>query len=90
MSDTRASASLAPPSTFSQPWQLRAYVIATALVEREVVDRDALDAGEGEAALRSWLSAVECSLLDQGQISTEELEAEIGRQAEIAASRKVH
>ena len=81
---------LVPPVAFTQPWQLRAYVIATALVERDVVGRDALGDTGGEAALRAWLATVERTLLEQGQISAEELDAEVARHAAIAASRNVH
>lgn len=90
MSTPSPSAPLAPPLQFGQPWQLRAYVITNALVQRNLVDRDALGDETGEVALRSWLSTVERTLLDQGRISPEELEAEIARHAAIAASRNVH
>lgn len=90
MSSPAPSAALPPPVAFSQPWQLRAYVIASALVERDVVARDALGNEDGEAALRSWLAAIERTLLEQGQISAEELDAEIARHAAIAAAKSVH
>ena len=90
MSTPTPSAPLSPPVVFSQPWQLRAYVIASALVERDVVGRDTLGTGDGEATLRSWLAAIERTLLEQGQISAEELDAEVARHAAIAASRTVH
>ena len=88
--NTPAPAPLAPPLEFQQPWQLRAYVIANVLVQRDLVDRGALAQGAGEEALRSWLSTVERTLLDRGDISAEELEAEVARHAAVAASRSVH
>ncbi|MPZ73885.1 MAG: hypothetical protein GEU74_11760 [Nitriliruptorales bacterium] len=80
---------LAPPVEFTAPWQLRAYVIAVALIEQDIIDGGALDPS-GDDALRSWLSTVQQRLVDQGFVSVEELDAEVARQVAIAAARDVH
>lgn len=81
---------VSPPMTFSQPWQLRAFAMAGALVAVDIVDPAVFEDARGEEALRSWLSAIERVLHDQGLVSTEELDAEIARHAAVAAAKNVH
>jgi len=89
VSASSAPSPLAPPATFEAPWQLRAYVIAAALVEQDILDPSAF--GEaGAEALRSWLTTVQQTLLAQGHVSIEELDAEIARQVAAAAARDIH
>ena len=90
MTSVPPPAGLVPPVTFSQPWQLRTFAVARALVAGDVVDAAAFDDSGGEEALRSWLSTIERALLDEGLVSTDELEAEMARQAAVAAARTVH
>ncbi len=78
-----------PPARFDAPWQLRTYVIASALVERRLVEPGALAASEDDP-LRSWLTTVEQSLLERGLLTAEEIDAEVARQAAAAAARNVH
>lgn len=80
---------IAPPVAFSEPWQLRTFVIAAALVEQNLLEPEALERG-GDDALRSWLSTLHQALLDNGLVSVAELEAEMARQAAAAAARDVH
>jgi hypothetical protein len=78
-----------PPDSFEAPWQLRTYVMASALIERQVLDATTLtDPGGG--GLHSWVVAVEQALLEQGDISADELDAEVARQLAVAAARTVH
>lgn len=80
---------LAPPVAFSEPWQLRTFVIAAALVEQNLLEPEALEL-RGDDALRSWLATLHQTLLDQGLVSPAELEAEMARQVAAAAARDVH
>ncbi|MBA3621011.1 MAG: hypothetical protein H0W51_01650 [Euzebyales bacterium] len=89
MSTAAAPPPIAPPVAFSEPWQLRTFVIAAALVEKNVLDPDALEV-RGDDALRSWLATVHQALLDKGLVSIEELEAEMARQVAASAARDIH
>lgn len=80
---------IAPPVAFSEPWQLRTFVIAAALVEQNVLEPEALEP-RGDDALRSWLATVHQTLLDKGLVSVAELETEMARQVAVAAARDVH
>lgn len=80
---------LQPPSPFAEPWELRTYAMAAALVDRGVLSPDALPQRD-PAALRVWLTTVQQTLLEQGVVTPAELDAEVARQAAVAASRAVH
>lgn len=78
-----------PPASFDAPWQLRTYVMATALVEQQLLDRTNLTEPP-DADLRPWVEAVQEALLARGDISRKELDAEVARQLAVAAARNVH
>ncbi len=89
MSTSSSPASPAPPTPFTAPWQLRTYVIAAALVEKDLLDPAVLKAG-GDDPLRAWLSTVQQTLVDGGLVSPQELDAALARQVAASAARDVH
>jgi hypothetical protein len=79
----------APPTTFTAPWQLRTYVIASALAQQDVVDASTLAAG-GDDPLRAWLATVQRALVERGLVTDEDLESAMAQQVAAAAARNVH
>lgn len=86
---TTPSAVPAPPTSFTAPWQLRTYVIATALAEQDVVEASALQP-DGDDPLRAWLATVQQSLVERGLVTPEDLDAAMAQQVAAAAARNVH
>ena len=89
MTQSSPPAAPAPPTTFTAPWQLRTYVIASALAEQDVVDPGMLQAA-GDDPLRAWLSTVQRALVDRGLVTDEDLDAAMAQQVAAAAARDVH